>query len=100
SVPTAVVVALTTEDQRAAANAVAARLRERGIPTEVAPEAAKFGRQIRYADRRRIPFVWFGAGEGEADEVKDIRSGDQTPADPATWEPPAEDLHPRVVAGG
>ena len=77
---------------------VAARLRARGIPTEVAPEAAKFGRQIRYADRRGIPYVWFGAGE--ADEVKDIRSGDQLPADPATWEPPAEDLHPRVVPGG
>ena len=80
SVPTAVVVAVTSEDQRPAANAVAARLRARGIPTEVAPEAAKFGRQIRYADRRGIPYVWFGA-PAEADEVKDIRSGDQVPAD-------------------
>ncbi|GAB2577108.1 histidine--tRNA ligase [Microlunatus antarcticus] len=98
SVPTAVVVAVTSEDQRPAANTVAARLRARGIPTEVAPEAAKFGRQIRYADRRGIPYVWFGAGpDGGADEVKDIRSGDQVPADAATWEPPAEDLHPRVV---
>jgi histidyl-tRNA synthetase len=25
------------------------------------------------------------------DEVKDIRSGDQVPADPSTWEPPDED---------
>jgi histidyl-tRNA synthetase len=33
------------------------------------------------------------------DEVKDIRSGAQAPADPATWEPPAEDLLPRVVPG-
>ena len=97
SVPTAVVVAVSSEDRRPSATAVAARLRARGIPTEVAPEAAKFGRQIRYADRRGIPYVWFGAGE--ADEVKDIRSGDQVPADPATWEPPAEDLHPRVVRG-
>ena len=97
SVPTAVVVAVTSEDRRPSATAVAARLRARGIPTEVAPEAAKFGRQIRYADRRGIPYVWFGAGE--ADEVKDIRSGDQVPADPATWEPPTEDLHPCVVRG-
>jgi histidyl-tRNA synthetase len=97
SVPTAVVVAVSSEDRRPSATGVAAKLRARGIPTEVAPEAAKFGRQIRYADRRGIPYVWFGAGE--ADEVKDIRSGDQVPADPATWAPPVEDLHPRVVPG-
>ena len=35
--------------------------------------ADKFGKQIRYADRRGIPYVWFG---GLADgEVKDLRSG-------------------------
>ena len=45
SVPTAVVVAVTSEDRRPSATAVAAKLRARGIPTEVAPEAAKFGRE-------------------------------------------------------
>ncbi len=94
SVPTAVLVALTSEDTRPEATAVAQQLRDRGIATEVAPEAAKFGRQIRYAERRGIPFVWFGAGE--TDEVKDIRSGNQVPADPSRWEPPAEDRTPRV----
>jgi len=39
--------------------------------------------------------VWF-AGEG-GDEVKDIRSGEQVPADAATWEPPADDWWPRAV---
>ena len=54
---------------------VAAALRARGIPCEVAPSAARFGKQIRYADRRGIPYVWFpGAGE-RGDQVKDIRSG-------------------------
>ncbi len=48
----------------------------------MAPKADKFGRQIRYADRRGIPYVWFGSAS--AGEVKDIRSGDQVPADPAT----------------
>ena len=57
-------------------------LRARGIPCEVAPSAAKFGKQIRYADRRGIPYVWFpGAGDGGGDQVKDIRSGDQVDAD-------------------
>jgi len=36
--------------------ALAALLRARGIPTEVAPRADKYGRQIRYADRRGIPY--------------------------------------------
>ena len=64
----------------------------------MAPAAAKFGKQIRFAERRGIPFVWFpGAGE-PGDQVKDIRSGEQVDADPATWAPPAADLRPRVVA--
>ncbi|MFP3712337.1 histidine--tRNA ligase [Puerhibacterium sp. TATVAM-FAB25] len=101
-VPSAVVVAVVDEEQRAASDAVAAALRGRGIPVEVAPSAAKFGKQIRYADRRGIPFVWFPGTVGEdgvrgPDQVKDIRSGEQTPADAATWEPPAEDRWPRVV---
>ncbi|MCU7724802.1 histidine--tRNA ligase [Actinoplanes sp. KI2] len=95
SVPTCVLVALPHEDQRVACDRIAAALRRRGIPTEVAPTAAKFGKQIQYADRRGIPYVWF---PGEQDEVKDIRSGAQSPASADSWAPPAEDLHP-VVSG-
>ncbi len=97
AVPSAVLVAVTTEDTRAASDAVAAALRARDIPTEVAPAAAKFGRQIRHADRRGIPFVWFPATGGAVDQVKDIRSGEQVEADAATWQPPAADRWPRVV---
>jgi histidyl-tRNA synthetase len=111
SVPSAVVVAVTSEETRPESDRVAAALRARGIPVEVAPTAAKFGKQIRYADRRGVPFVWFpgaaaGAGpdgslvEAAADQVKDIRSGQQVDADATTWSPPAEDLWPRVVATG
>ncbi|HBX81930.1 MAG: histidine--tRNA ligase [Propionibacteriaceae bacterium] len=91
SVPTCVLVAVDNEESRPASLAIAARLRARGISTEVAPKADKFGRQIRYADRRGIPFVWFADGS-----VKDIRSGEQAQADPATWTPPAVDLRPTV----
>ncbi|QAY71118.1 histidine--tRNA ligase [Xylanimonas protaetiae] len=94
-VPTAVLVAVTTEEERAASDAVAAALRSRGIPVDVAPKAAKFGKQIQFADRRGIPFVWFPGGDGG--QVKDIRSGEQVEADAATWEPPAQDWWPRVV---
>jgi histidyl-tRNA synthetase len=93
-VPTAVLVALPHDEDRPACNRIAAALRARGVPTEVAPSAAKFGKQIRFAERRGIPYVWF---KGEPDEVKDIRSGVQGPADAATWAPPAEDLHPGLT---
>ena len=94
SVPTCVLVAVTNEDERPASNKVAEALRSRGIPTEVSPSAAKFGKQIRYAERRGIPYVWFPGAEG--DEVKDIRSGEQVAAAAGEWTPPREDLKPLV----
>ena len=110
AVPSAVVVAVTTEETRADSERVALALRTRGIPVEVAPAAAKFGKQIRFADRRGVPFVWFPAAPERSGqdgsvvaatghEVKDIRSGEQVPADPEAWEPPADDWWPRVVPG-
>ena len=95
-VPSAVLVAVIDEDGRPTSGAVAQALRARGIPTEVAGSAQKFGKQIRAAERRGIPFVWFPQADG-SHQVKDIRSGDQVPADPAAWTPPTEDLHPQVV---
>jgi histidyl-tRNA synthetase len=117
STPACVLVAVVSEETRPRSNAVAAALRARGIPTEVAPAAAKFGKQIRHADRRGIPYVWFpgdvaggsgdaasgsgdGAGEsvGSGDSVKDIRSGDQVPASAENWFPAdAADVWPTVV---
>lgn len=95
SVPSAVLVAVDNEEARESAIEVARQLRSRGIPVEVAPKADKFGKQIRYAERRGIPFVWFGAGYD--DSVKDIRSGEQSAASPAGWFPPEADLHATVV---
>jgi histidyl-tRNA synthetase len=97
TVPSAVLVALTDDDSRPRSVAVATALRARGIPVELAPTAQKFGKQIRYAERRGIPYVWFpGKTDDDGGEVKDIRSGDQAAADPATWMPPTEDLQPQV----
>jgi histidyl-tRNA synthetase len=121
--PSCVLVALADESDRAHGMDVAAALRRRGIACEVAPVAAKFGKQIMFAQRRGIPFVWFSAAGEQSDEpdkspgkssdhnpdkspgrspgrdsVKDIRSGAQAEADAASWMPPAEDLRPRVLA--
>jgi histidyl-tRNA synthetase len=122
-VPTCVLVAVPNDDSRPACERLAATLRGRGIATEVAPSAAKYGKQIRFAERRGIPFVWFpvpdaasgdgasagggsaggasvgGGSAGGGGQVKDIRSGEQTDADPATWCPPEADLRPRILGG-
>jgi histidyl-tRNA synthetase len=95
-VPSVVLVALVDEESRADSDAIANALRSRGIPCEVAVSAQKFGKQIRYAERRGIPYVWFTDADG-GHEIKDIRSGDQVAADPAAWTPPTEDLRPRVL---
>ncbi|MEX2289921.1 MAG: histidine--tRNA ligase [Mycobacteriales bacterium] len=96
-VPSAVLVAVVDEDGRAASDDLAALLRGSGVPTEVAAHAQKFGKQIRYAERRGIPYVLF---PGDDVQVKDIRSGEQFTIDPTTWTPPAADLRPRVISAG
>ena len=94
-VPSAVLVALTDEESRPASERVAAALRARGIACEVVASPQRFGKQIRFAERRGIPYVWFLTEEGH--QVKDIRSGDQVAADPDAWSPPEQDLRPQIV---
>jgi histidyl-tRNA synthetase len=99
-VTSVVLVALADEDSRTSAQDLADRLRRRGIATEVAAAPQKFGKQIRYAERRGIPYVWFAPTDGRPDgthQVKDIRSGDQVDADPDSWAPPVEDLQQTIV---
>ena len=98
AVPSAVLVAVVDEDSRAASTTIAQHLRARDIPTEVAVAPQRYGKQIRYAERRGIPFVWFPGADRASDEVKDIRSGEQVPADADVWAPPDEDLRPSVIA--
>jgi histidyl-tRNA synthetase len=95
AVPSAILIAVDDEESRAVADEVATALRERGIPCEVSPNAAAYGKQIKVADRRGIPFVWFGGTQGS---VKDIRTGDQSDANAGEWNPPAADLHPQVIS--
>lgn len=88
--PAAVLVAVWNEEDRPASNAIANELRFRGIATDVAPTAAKLGKQIKYADKLGIPYVWFPADRSDpnaVDEVKNIVSGEQTAADAKSWEP-------------
>lgn len=97
STPTTVLVALPSEEDRPHCRRIAASLRLRGVATEVAPEPVKYGKQIRYAERRGIPYVWFPEGPSGTDEVRDIRTGAQEPADPDTWVPSDADRAVSVI---
>ena len=47
----------------------------------------KLQKQIRYADRKGIEFVWFpGLEDGQSDEVKNMATGEQVSATMAAWE--------------
>jgi histidyl-tRNA synthetase len=85
--PTDVLVAIPSEERRPQAVAIAAQLRKRGLNTELYHQPDRLGKQIRYASRKGIPFVWFPPFEdGKPHEVKDMDTGGQTAADPDTWQ--------------
>lgn len=88
--PACVLVAVWNEENRGDSNAIANTLRSRGIAADVSPTAAKLGKQIKYADKLGIPYVWFPNENPEndgSDEVKNIITGDQRPADAQSWQP-------------
>ncbi|NKY96903.1 histidine--tRNA ligase [Nocardiopsis alborubida] len=86
--PTDVMVVVPGAERRREALRTGELLRGRGFNTEVFHSTAKVGKQIQYAAKKGIPFVWFPPfGEDGGHEVKDMGSGEQGPADPATWTP-------------
>jgi len=89
SCPSDVLVVVPSGERRSQASATAAELRARGLKTELYHEADKIGKQVRYASRKGIPYVWFPPFEdGKPHEVKDMTTGQQDLADPRTWQRP------------
>lgn len=89
SSPSDLLVVIPSDQRRPHAVATAAALRARGFNTELYHQPDKLAKQIRYASRKGIPFVWFPPFEdGKPHEVKDMASGDQCEAHPATWQRP------------
>jgi histidyl-tRNA synthetase len=84
--PADLLVVLPAEDRRPLALATAQALRKRGFKVETYHAAQKIGRQLGYAEKKGIPFVWFPPFEdGRPHEVKDMAAGVQAEADPQTW---------------
>jgi len=84
--PTQVLVVLPEESRRAQAAETARALRQRGYNVELFHSDSKVKRQLSYAERKGIPYVWFPPFEdGKPHEVKNMVSGEQAQADPSTW---------------
>jgi len=83
-----VLVILPNEDQRAEAMQTAAALRARGLNAETYHAPQKIGKQMAYAEKKGIPYVWFPPFDADsAHEVKNMQSGEQSPANPKEWVP-------------
>ncbi len=93
--PTCVLVALNDDAHRDAAMAIARELRGRGIAAEVFHEPVKFGKQIAYAQKKGIPYVWF-QDPAKGHQVRDLGQGAQVEADLAAWTPDAEWARPTI----
>ena len=86
--PAQVMVLLWSEDLRASTEALAAGLRQRGIRVEMYHAPQKISRQMSYAEKKNIPYVWFPPQEnGQLHEVKTMATGTQSEAIPETWMP-------------
>lgn len=101
--PTDVLIILPQDSDRARCNRIASQLRARGVATEIFHQAQKMPKQIRYADRKGIPFVLFPhryLDESPRVEIKRLSTGQQIEVALADWhphldpgsEPPAEAL--------
>lgn len=84
--PTQVLVVLPSEERRSQAAATASTLRKRGFNVELyhAPQNVK--KQMEYANKKGIPFVWFPPfDDAGKHEIKDMSTGTQSPTDPENW---------------
>ncbi len=84
--PTDILVTLPGEERREASLKTARILRERGFNVETYHAPQKFQKQLAYAEKKGIDYVWFiPKGYGQPHEVKNMRTRDQAQADPSTW---------------
>jgi histidyl-tRNA synthetase len=86
--PSQALVAHAGEERLAAAFAFAAALRRAGIACEIYPQARKHGQQMRYADRKGIPFVFTPDEDGSWHGKRMADGATRTcadAADAATW---------------
>lgn len=91
-VPTEILVALPEEARRGEASLTTQILRARGFKVEMFHADAKLGRQLAYAEKKGIPYVWLPPFKnGQPHEVKNMATGEQVQATPQEWRIQAKD---------
>lgn len=84
--PTQILVVLPEEARRAEAAATAHKLRSRGYNVELYHSDTKIKKQLAYAEKKGIPYVWFPPfKDGQPHEIKNMANGEQTQARPEDW---------------
>jgi histidyl-tRNA synthetase len=79
--PTHVLVVLPDEARRAEAATVANALRGKGYNVELFHSDTKVKKQLAYAEKKNIPWVWFPPfTDGQPHEAKNMATGEQKPA--------------------
>ena len=101
--PTDVLVSLSSEETRGEAMVLAQQLRRRGIKVEVFHSDQKFKKQLQYAEKKGIPFIWFLPDAQQSDHrVKNMANGAQSVVNPNEWLPESStpgDTHDSTKAG-
>lgn len=84
--PADIMVVMPSEERRALTMETAQKLRAQGHKVETFHNPVKFARQLAYAEKKGIPYVWFPPFEdGKDHEVKNMQAGTQAKADPGNW---------------
>ena len=84
--PTDILVTVPSNEKRTEAAAIAKTLRDRGMNVELYHSGQKIKKQMEYAVKKGIPYVWFTPFEdGQNHEVKNMTTGEQLPSDPHIW---------------
>lgn len=88
--PTDVLVTLLNEDDREIANETARKLRQNGHNVEVYHMPRNLKKQLIYAEKKGIPYVWMLPYEDKGHEAKDMNNKTQSSATPENWTPESE----------
>lgn len=88
--PTDILVVVPSAERMTLAHDTARILRSKGHNVEVYHQASKLPKQLRYAERKEIPFVWFPPfADDKPHEIKDMATGEQKVVDGGaeSWTP-------------
>ncbi len=88
SSPADVMVTLPSEEQRPYVMDICAKLRQRGLKVDMFHSGTKMKKQIAYADKKGIPYIWvFDFDNIDKQYVKNMSTGEQVEADATNWLP-------------